>query len=122
MSRVVAAGAAASVPVVWDFLGFHFQAGPTVVAVCAVIITRLILNLNTHGHRRIVLDIAVTSLCALVAVLMVQSMTLGLFGAGMTAIGIAGMGLGVIEVIKRRMSGRLEAVLDALFGTTTPKP
>lgn len=117
----MAASAAASVPVVWDFLGFHFQAGPTVVAVCAVIITRLILNLNTQGHRRIVLDIAVTFLCGLVTVLVVQAGTLGLFGAGMTGIGVAGMGLGIIEVIKRKMTGRFEAALDALFGAN-PKP
>ena len=122
MSRVVVVGGASVVPVVWNFLGFHIQAGPAIVGVCGVIIMRLALSLNTTGPRRLALDLVVMVFCAFLTLLMVQAQTMSLFVAGMTGMGIASLGLGAVEIIKSRVSGRLKAALDALLGAAPPPP
>lgn len=119
MSRVVsalAAPAAGSVPVVWDFLGYHVPAGPLVVGLCAVAITRLIVYLNTNGRRQVLLDIAVTGLCGLLTAIWIQSHDLDLLTAGLSGLGIASVGIGVISVAKGTMEGRLRAAFQAFLG------
>ncbi|WCT75048.1 hypothetical protein PQ455_07485 [Sphingomonas naphthae] len=126
MNQIAGAGAAATIPVVWSFFGFDFQAGPVIVGVCAVVITRLTITLNSKTRPRIVLDVLVTSLCALLTALWIQAHTLDLLKAGVTGIGIASLGLGVIGIAKSQVGTALrlgiQTALKALAGSDTTKP
>jgi hypothetical protein len=109
VSRAAAGGAAASasIPVFWDFFGYQFQAGPLIVAVCACLMTRLIVSLNTAGRKRIVLDVAVTLLSALVSALWVQSNQLALLPAGLSGIAFGALGIGIIGIAKSQAASAL---------------
>jgi hypothetical protein len=107
-STVVAgAGTGVGVPVVWDFLGYHFEAGPLVVTVCATLMTRLIVSLNTSGRRKLTLDVAVTILSVLVSALWVQANDLALLPAGLTGIGFGALGVGIISAAKSQAAAAL---------------
>ena len=92
-------------PVVWWIVGYPFPAGPMVVCILAVIITRVVIGLQAQGRAQWALDAAITALCLLVTVLWVQSHQLELLPAGM--IGFA----------KSAVIGRAKAALDAFLGT-----
>lgn len=109
--------ATATKPVVWYLFGEPFPAGPTVVCLCAVIITRIIIGLQAKGKAQWTLDIAVSLLCLLVAVLWVQEHELSLLSAGITGIGVGSLGASIIGIAQRVIGGRARAALDAFFGT-----
>jgi hypothetical protein len=121
----VGAGAAAAAsltsrePVVWWVAGYPFPAGPTVVCFCAVIITRVVIGLQAKGKAQWALDISISLLCLLVTVLWVQAHQLDLLAAGITGIGIAGIGAGVIGMAKGVVGGRARAALDAFMGSNS---
>ncbi len=108
----VSAAAAASVPVMWDFLGYHFEAGPCVVTVCATLMTRLIVSLNTAGPRRLLLDVSVTALSVLVAALWTQANGLALLPAGLSGIAFGALGIGIIGMAKSQASVAFRAALQ----------
>lgn len=105
-------------PVVWWIFGEPFHAGPTVVCICAVIITRVIIGLQAKGKAQWTLDIAITLLCLLVSTLWVQAQNLELLAAGITGIGVGSLGAGVIGIAKSAIGGRFKAAIDAFMGTT----
>jgi hypothetical protein len=106
------AAVSAAAPVVWNFLGYHFQAGPLIVAVCATLMTRLIVSLNTNGPRRWALDVTVTALCVLVSALWVQANDLALLPAGLSGIMFGALGLGIISVAKSQAAAAFRAALQ----------
>jgi hypothetical protein len=108
-------------PVVWWIVGYPFPAGPMVVCILAVIITRVVIGLQAQGRAQWALDAAITALCLLVTVLWVQSHQLELLPAGITGIGIGSAGAGLIGFAKSAVMGRAKAALDAFLGTA-PKP
>ncbi len=126
--RQAAAGAAATVPipVIWDLfgLGYRFEAGPFVVSVAVVLITRLCVYLNTKGRRQIALDIAVTGLCSVIAALWTQAHSLDLLPAAISAMTIAGIGYGLIGMAKSQVATALrEAAGTFMRGIAAePKP
>lgn len=125
MNQSAAAGAAvtgsiSAIPVVWDFLGYHFPAGPLIVGILAVIITRCIVYLNTKGRKQVILDLAVCALCMLLTALWIQANQLDLLKAGVTGIGIGSVGIGIVGIAKSAFAGRMRAALDA-FIAPTPK-
>lgn len=128
MIRQAAAGAAATVPipVVWDLfgLGYKFAAGPFIVSVLMVLITRLCVYLNTKGRRQVTLDIAVTALCSVVAALWTQAHSLDLLPAAISAMTIAAIGYGLIGMAKSQFVTALrEAVATFLRGiAAAPAP
>lgn len=125
MNASAAGGAAASisVPVVWDFLGYHVQAGPLIVCVCATLLTRLIVSLNTKGGHRWLLDFAVTLLSVLVAALWVQAHDLALLQAGVTGISSGALGISIISIAKSQASIALRAAFGTfLRGVVPPEP
>ncbi len=128
MIRQAAAGAAATVPipVVWDLfgLGYKFEAGPFIVSVLMVLITRLCVYLNTKGRRQVTLDIAVTALCSVVAALWTQAHSLNLLPAAISAMTIAAIGYGIIGMAKSQFVTALrEAAGTFLRGiAATPAP
>ncbi|WP_294390476.1 hypothetical protein [uncultured Sphingomonas sp.] len=124
MSRVGAAGAAtgASVPVVWDFLGYHFEAGPLIVAICATLMTRLIVSLNTPTRPKVLLDVAVTMLSVLVSALWVQANALALLPAGLSGIGFGTMGITIITLAKGPAGTALKAAFRAFLGSMNTPP
>lgn len=125
MSRLAAGGAAASgvsVPVIWDFFGYDFQAGPLIVAVCATLITRLIVSLNTVGRRRMLLDFAVTLLSGLVAALWVQSNDLALLPAGLTGIICGALGVSIISIAKSQAAGAFRAAVQTFLRSLSAGP
>jgi uncharacterized membrane protein len=125
VSRAAAGGAAASasIPVVWDFLGYNFQAGPLIVAVCATLMTRLIVSLNTKTRPRIVLDVAVTALSVLVSALWVQANSLALLPAGVSGITFGALGIGIIGMAKSQAASAVRAALGTLLrGLAPPLP
>lgn len=105
-------------PVIWWIFGEPFHAGPTIVCICAVIITRVIIGLQAKGKAQWALDIAITALCLLVATLWVQAQELELLAAGITGIGVGSLGAGVIGIAKSAVGGRFKAAIDAFMGTT----
>lgn len=105
-------------PVIWWIFGEPFHAGPTVVCICAVIITRVIIGLQAKGRAQWALDFAVTMLCLLVSILWVQAQGLELLAAGITGIGVGSLGAGVIGIAKSAVGGRFKAAIDAFMGTT----
>jgi hypothetical protein len=105
-------------PVVWWPFGYSFPAGPLVICILAVIITRVVIGLQAKGKAQWALDGAITALCLLVTVLWVQAHQLDLLAAGITGIGIGGIGAGIIGIAKGAVGGRFKAALDAFFGTT----
>jgi hypothetical protein len=100
-------------PVIWWIAGYPFPAGPVVVCICGVIITRVVIGLQAKGRAQWALDIAVTALCLLVAVLWVQAHQLDMLGAGLTGIGIAAVGVGIIGMAKGFVTGRIRAAMQA---------
>jgi hypothetical protein len=126
VNQVAAAGAAVSVPVVWSFLGFDFQAGPVIVGICAVIITRMLITFTSAGRRRLVVDVLVTALSALITALWIQAHMLDLLQSGVTGIGFGALGLGIIGAIKSQFATALrvgiQTALRALAAPTDPKP
>lgn len=124
--RAAAAGAAAATlpvtasPVTWDFLGYPYHPGPVLITVLAVAITRAIVFLQTTGRRQVILDVLITMLCALVSALWTQAHSLDLLQAGLTGIGFAALGLGIIATAKGQIGTALRAgaqtVLKALAG------
>ena len=105
-------------PVIWWIFGEPFHAGPTIVCICGVIITRVIIGLQAKGKAQWTLDIAITALCLLVATLWVQAQELELLAAGITGIGVGSLGAGVIGIAKSAVGGRFKAAIDAFMGTT----
>lgn len=111
--------AVAREPVIWWIVGYPFPAGPMVVCMLAVIITRLVIGLQAEGRAQWALDIAITALCLLVTVLWVQAHQLDLLAAGITGIGVGAAGAGVIGFAKSAVMGRAKAAIDAFMGTST---
>ena len=129
MRLVVAAGAvvAAPIPVVWDFLGYSYHPGPVFISVFAVAITRAIVFLQITGRRQVVLDVMVSILCALVAVLWTQANSLDPLPAGITGIGTAAIGIGIIGMAKGQVGAGIRAGLQTMLKAwastdTTPPP
>lgn len=108
-------------PVIWWIVGYPFLAGPMVVCIFAVIITRVVIGLQAKGRAQWALDIAISALCLLVAVLWVQAHSLDLLPAGITGIGVGAAGASVIGFAKSALVGRAKAAFDAFLGTS-PKP
>lgn len=104
-------------PVIWWIFGEPFHAGPTIVCICGVIITRVIIGLQAKGKAQWTLDIAITLLCLLVATLWVQAQNLELLAAGITGIGVGSLGAGLIGIAKSAIGGRFKAAIDAFMGT-----
>ncbi|TCP36557.1 hypothetical protein [Sphingomonas sp. BK235] len=121
--RAAAAGAAAVTlpvtanPVTWDFLGYPYHPGPVLVTVLAVAITRAIVFLQTTGRRQVTLDFLITVLCALVSALWTQAHSLELLQAGLTGIGVAAMGIGIIAAAKGQVGAALRAGAQTMLKT-----
>lgn len=122
IAAVGAGAASVGVPVIWDFLGYKFEAGPLIVTVCATLMTRLIVSLNTSGHRRLTLDIVVTGLSVLVSALWVQAHQLELLPAGITGIMFGAVGIGIIGLAKSQATAAFQAALQTFFrNIATPR-
>ena len=121
MGAAALGSVASQKPVIWWLFGYPFPAGPMVICILAVIITRVVIGLQAKGKAQWALDGAITALCLLVTVLWVQAHQLELLAAGITGIGIGGIGAGIISIAKSEIMGRLKAALDAFLGTG-PKP
>lgn len=120
MRLAAAAGAAATTPVVadpvvWDFLGYSYHPGPVLVSVFAVAITRAIVFLQTTGKRQVLLDVLVSILCAMLAALWTQANSLDLLPAGVSGIGIAAIGIGIISMAKGQVGAGVRAGLQTML-------
>lgn len=102
LQSALGAAAAVPIPVVWDVfgLGYRFEAGPFVVSITMVLITRLCIFLNTKGRRQVFFDAAVTFLCCVIAALWTQAHSLSLLPSAISAMTIAGIGYGLIGIGK----------------------
>ena len=112
-------------PVIWWIYGEPFHAGPTVVCICAVIITRVIIGLQAKGKAQWALDIAITLLCLLVSILWVQAQALELLAAGITGICVGSLGAGIIGIAKGAAGAKVRAGIsafwDAFIGPSAPR-
>ena len=57
---------AAREPVIWWIAGYPFAAGPMVVCILAVLITRIVIGLQAESKGQGALDFAIMALCTLV--------------------------------------------------------
>lgn len=108
----------AAEPVIWHFFGVPFQAGPLVVGLCAVAITRCIVFLQTKGKKQLALDIFVSLLCALVTAVWIQDDGLTMRGAGALGIGVASVGIGIVSIAKGAFAGRLKGAWNGFISGT----
>ena len=112
-------------PVIWWIFGEPFHAGPTIVCICAVIITRVIIGLQAKGRAQVALDISITLLSLLVAILWVQDQQLELLAAGITAIRVASLGPGNLAtpngVVREYVRAGVSAFREAFSGPTPPR-
>lgn len=126
VAGAAAATPIATAPVTWDFLGYSYHPGPVLISIIAVAITRAIVFLQTKGRRQVVLDVLVSMLCALIAALWTQAHSLDLLQAGVTGIGVAAIGLGIISMAKGQVGGAFragaQAMLKALAGSNSTGP
>lgn len=102
-------------PVIWWIGGYPFVAGPMVICILAVIITRVVIGLQAQGRKQWALDVAITLLCTLVTVLWVQAHRLELLAAGITGIGIGAAGATIISFAKTATMGKWKEAITAAF-------
>ena len=105
--------AVAREPVIWWIVGYPFPAGPMVVCMLVVIITRLVIGLQAEGRAQWTLDFAITAFCLLVTVLWVQAHQLELLAAGITGIGVGAAGASIIGLAKSTVMGKWKAAASA---------
>lgn len=103
-------GGAVSGPVVWHVLGYPFEAGSMIAALCACLAVRFYVVQHGAGANRWVLDIPVSALtfmftAGLIISIRPQPLTALLFGTG-----IGALGAGLIRIAKKHV--------DRFFGET----
>lgn len=117
MAPVVAAaaeigkGAAMTGPVVWHLLGYPFEAGSMIAAICACLAVRFYVVQHDAGANRWVLDIPVSALTLMFTAGIIistrpQPLTALIYGTGLGAIGA-----GLIRIAKKHV--------DRFLGDTT---
>ena len=98
-------------PVVWHLLGYPFEAGSMIAALCACIAVRFYVVQHGAGTNRWILDIPVSALtlmftAGIIVTMRPQPLTALLFGTGLGAIGA-----GLIRIAKKHV--------DRFLGETT---
>lgn len=101
-------GAAVNGPVVWHLLGYPFEAGSMIAALCACIAVRFYIVQHETGPNRWLLDVPVSSIALMFAAGIVvtfrpQPLTALIYGTGMGA-----LGAGLIRIAKNKV--------DRMFG------
>jgi len=101
-------GAAVTGPVVWHLLGYPFEAGSMIAALCACVAVRFYIVQHEAGANRWVLDVPVSSIALMFAAAIVvtfrpQPLTALIYGTGVGA-----LGAGLIRIAKKHV--------DRLFG------
>ena len=128
LQSALGAAAATPLPVVWNLfgLGYRFEAGPFVVSILVVLITRLCVYLNTKGSKQVFLDAAVTFLCCVIAALWTQAHSLNLLPAAVSAMTIAGIGYGLIGIGKSQflaaVRGGFDTFVKGMASDAPPTP
>lgn len=114
--------AAAPVPVVWSFLGYHFPAGSMLVGLLACLMVRLFITLDAPGPKRWLLDGIVTGMALLVTAVWIAEHQVDLFAALGTGGTAGAVGAGIISFFKRRGQSAIDALEAALPGKPAVPP
>lgn len=98
-------------PVVWHLLGYPFEAGSMIAAICACLAVRFYVVQHDAGANRWVLDIPVSALTLMFTAGIIistrpQPLTALIYGTGLGAIGA-----GLIRIAKKHV--------DRFLGDTT---
>lgn len=117
----VAAGGVAAVPVVWQFFGYHFSAGPMIVGLCACLMVRLYATFDAPGQKRWLIEGLVTGIALLTTAVWIAEQQVDLFAALGTGIGLGAVGAGIITMFKRRAKAALDAI-EVVTGGTPDRP
>ena len=92
------AAVAVSVPTVWHFMGYAFEAGSMIAALCACVAVRFYVTQTDRKAHRWTLDIPVSVLTLLFTAGMVMSQRPEPLWALMTGTGIGALGAGIISI------------------------
>ncbi|MGN7160863.1 hypothetical protein [Sphingomonas sp. SAFR-052] len=98
MGQDKGATVAVSVPTVWHFLGYPFEAGSMIAGVCACLAVRFYVVQTDRKAHRWTVDVPVSALTLLFTAGMVISQRPEPLGALMTGTGIGALGAGIISV------------------------
>ncbi len=107
----IAKGGRVNGPVVWHLLGYPFEAGSMIAALCACLAVRFYVVQHSAGANRWLLDIPVSAIslmftAGIIVTARPQPLTALLFGTGLGAIGA-----GLIRIAKKHV--------DRFLGETT---
>ncbi|MEN2748173.1 hypothetical protein [Sphingomonas sp. T9W2] len=98
MGQDKGATVAVSVPIVWHFLGYPFEAGSMIAAICACIAVRFYVVQTDRKAHRWTVDVPVSALTLLFTAGMVISQRPEPLWALMTGTGIGALGAGIISI------------------------
>lgn len=98
MGQDKGATVAVSVPTVWHFLGYPFEAGSMIAAICACIAVRFYVVQTDRKAHRWTVDVPVSALTLLFTAGMVISQRPEPLWALMAGTGIGALGAGIISI------------------------
>lgn len=107
-----AAGAIASVPVMWDVLGYHFPAGSMIVGLLAAVMARVFVSRKEKGPRDRTLDAIIMGVVLLTTTVWIATRHCDLWEALGTGFGIGTAGALILTISQ----ARARAGIEAMFG------
>lgn len=99
MAQAASGAATPSAPVVWHVLGYPFEAGSMIAAVCACIAVRFYVSQSTPAHRWM-LDLPVSALSAMFTAGAIISLRPAPLTALLLGTGLGAVGAGLIKIGK----------------------
>lgn len=124
MSRVTApvAGAAASVPVVWDVLGYHFPAGSMIVGLLAAVMARVFVSRKEKGPPDRMLDAIIMGVVLLTTAVWIATRHCDLWEALGTGLGVGTAGALILTISQARARAGIEAMFGKSLGSDAAAP
>lgn len=125
MSRTLAAaasGTAASVPVMWDVLGYHFPAGSMIVGLFAAMMARVFVTRTEKGPRDKIADLIIMGVVLLCTAVWIATRHCDLWEALGTGLLFGTAGALILATVQSKTQAGLDVVFGKLGGGSPPTP